>query len=235
MQSRSHKCWGWFVSFSLRPLYFQLPPVCSHLLTLVPPSVADFSTLKIEAICSSETSVHRRKNLKSYKSNVCLFACLPDYYMMLFHFPGLVVNFAHFTIPGGGGWFWIVYLRGRRMVVAYLRQSNRVTEEQRWKPESDWQLIAIAVLTGWQDLHELNRPRQHPTHLLAALPRMWPLTGTARENVADPHKGLHPSGSYFSHQFTFICGPAFSVFRPTSATRPVITSCWVLLERPVVA
>jgi hypothetical protein len=39
------------------------------------------------------------------------------------------------------------------------------------------ELFSIAVLMGWQDLHELNRPRQHPTHLLAILPRMWPLTG----------------------------------------------------------
>jgi hypothetical protein len=31
-------------------------PVCNHLLMLVP--LADFSTLKMEAICSSETSVH---------------------------------------------------------------------------------------------------------------------------------------------------------------------------------
>jgi hypothetical protein len=72
-----------------------LPPIAS---SLQPPahagssSVTDFSTLKIEAIRSSETSVHRRENLKSYKSNVCLLACLPDYFMMLFHFPGLVIS-----------------------------------------------------------------------------------------------------------------------------------------------
>jgi hypothetical protein len=36
-------------------------------------SVTDFSTLKIDAIRSSETSVHRRENLKSH---VCLLVYL---------------------------------------------------------------------------------------------------------------------------------------------------------------
>jgi hypothetical protein len=63
---------------------------------------------------------------------------------------------------------------------------------------------------------------------------MWPVTGTARENVADPHKGLHPSGSYFSHLFTLICGPDFSIFHPTSATDLVTANYWVILEKPVV-
>jgi hypothetical protein len=77
-----------------------LPPIAS---SLQPPahagfSLADFSTLNMEVIYSSETWAHTRstrrhipedgilprhlcENLKSYKSNIFVFACSPDYFM----------------------------------------------------------------------------------------------------------------------------------------------------------
>jgi hypothetical protein len=88
-----------------------LPPIVSG---LQPPahagsSLVDLSTLNMEAIRSSETSIHTRsilrhipddgilprhrfENLKFYKSNICLFVCLPDYFMTLYHFLGLVIS-----------------------------------------------------------------------------------------------------------------------------------------------
>jgi hypothetical protein len=88
-----------------------LPPIAS---SMRPPahagsSLEDFSTLNMEAIRSSETSVHtrstrrhipedgilpghRRENLKSYKSNICLFSFLPDYFTTLYHSLGLVIS-----------------------------------------------------------------------------------------------------------------------------------------------
>jgi hypothetical protein len=50
--------------------------------------------------------------------------------------------------------------------------------------------------------------------IITALSRTWPVTGTARENVAVLHKTVVPSGAYFTQEFILISGPAFSDILP---------------------
>jgi hypothetical protein len=146
MHSRPHRCWGWLISFRLRPLYFQLPPVCSHLLMIsrrsriflplrwrwyVPPKRRFTSQKTVFFIVTAV----KTSNLK--KSEYIYEALFP---------PALVISqhlIFHFTWGGGGGWFWMIYLRGRRIVVASIRKTNLMTKEKHCKPESEWQRLKL--------------------------------------------------------------------------------------------
>jgi hypothetical protein len=90
------------------------------------------------------------------------------------------------------------------------------------------QLIVIAVLMGWQDWHNLNRPWQHPTHLLAVLSKMWPQCCRSKQ-------GPSSFRLIFQSLVQFYLRPCFSIFRLISVTCALIANCWVLLERPVFA
>jgi hypothetical protein len=80
------------------------------------------------------------------------------------------------------GWFWMIYLRGCRMVVAYLRHSNRVTEEQQWTPQSGYPGVEVGTSRVLSKLCEYSAAIRHQS-------------GAVTRHILCPQRGSNPSSS----------------------------------------
>jgi hypothetical protein len=93
----------------------------------------------------------------------------------------LLVNFTHFILRKAEDDFeWCMYVRGRRMVVAYLRHSNQVTEEQCWPPQSEWtkwELVAPQIL---------RKPCEYPLHTRDTSRTQWIDTSSVHSGIRIP-------------------------------------------------
>jgi hypothetical protein len=95
-------------------------------------------------------------------SQIYLLVLLPDYFMMVSFYWSIYQSASHIShYLGGGGWFWTIYLRGRRKAVAYLRQPNGVTEEQHCKPESEWPILQLGITRTLSKPCEYSAPIRH--------------------------------------------------------------------------